>query len=132
MLDARQAGAAPPRRGANYWGGYNAKDGVVAISANTCAGRVAVREVLGLHGMGDDDPAVDVGAPDFPAQATVSVSVSRWRRSFRTRTVQEWMSMFRAAGAPVAPNLLPEEVADDEQVHPAAGPERQVKPIVSF
>jgi crotonobetainyl-CoA:carnitine CoA-transferase CaiB-like acyl-CoA transferase len=58
----------------------------------------------------------------------------------RTRTVKEWIVDFRAAEAPVAPVLLPEEVADDEQgkyyfqdlVHSVTGPEKQVKPIVSF
>ena len=137
LINARKEGAAP-RRGSNYWGGYQATDGALAISANTIGGRLKVRHVLGLEGKGTDDPEVDPLAPDFPE--TVRAERAEMERILRTRTVQEWMADFRAAEAPVAPVLLPEEVADDEQgkyyfqdlVHSVTGPEKQVKPIVSF
>ncbi|MSQ30023.1 MAG: CoA transferase [Dehalococcoidia bacterium] len=138
LINARKEGVPTARRGANYWSGYNAKDGALVFSANTQAGRVQVRRVLGFEGLGDDDPNVDVNAPDFPEM--VKRERAEIERIIRQRTVREWMRDFRAAGAPVAPVLLPEEVADDEQgthyfqdlVHPVTGPERHVKPIVSF
>lgn len=138
MIRARQEGAPTARRGANYWTGYNAKDGALVFSANTPGGRVQVRRVLGFEGLGDDDPKVDVHAPDFTEM--VKKEREAIEATLRQRTVAEWMRDFRAAGAPVAPVLLPEEVADDEQgthyfqdlVHPVTGPERQVKPIVSM
>ena len=137
LLDARKDGAAA-RRGSNYWGGYNARDGALAISANTVAGRLKVRRVLGLEGAGTDDPAVNPTDPDFPE--LVAAERADMERIIRTRTVKEWMADFRAAEAPVAPVLLPEEVADDEQgkyyfqdlVHSVTGPEKHVKPIVQF
>lgn len=138
LIKARQEGAPTARRGANYWTGYNASDGALVFSANTPGGRVQVRHVLGFEGLGDDDPAVDVRAADFPEM--VKRERAEIERVLRQRTVQEWIRDFRAAGAPVAPVLLPEEVSDDEQgsyyfqdlVHPVTGPERQVKPIVTF
>jgi crotonobetainyl-CoA:carnitine CoA-transferase CaiB-like acyl-CoA transferase len=137
LMNARKAGVAP-RRGSNYWGGYQAKDGALAISANTIGGRLKVRQVMGLEGRGTDDPVHDPMAPDFPE--IVRTERAEMERIFRTRMVHEWIADFRSAEAPVAPVLLPEEVADDEQgqyyfqdlVHSVTGPERQVKPIVSF
>ena len=137
LINARKESAAP-RRGSNYWGGYNAADGALAISANTVGGRLKVRRVLGLEGAGTDDPNVDPQQPDFPE--LVATERADMERVLRTRTVAEWMVDFRGAEAPVAPVLLPEEVADDEQgkfyfqdlVHPVTGPEKQVKPIVQF
>ena len=138
LINARKEGVPTARRGANYWTGYNARDGALVFSANTPAGRVQVRRVLGLEGLGDDDPSVDVNAPDFPEM--VKRERAEIERIIRSRTVDEWMHDFHAAGAPVAPVLLPEEVADHSQgrhyfqhlVHPVTGPEQQVKPIVSF
>ena len=137
FMNARKEGG-NARRGSNYWGGYNAKDGALAISANTVGGRMQVRQVLGLEGKGTDDPALDVASPDFPPY--VEEERKEIERILRTRTVAEWMKDFGAANAPVAPVLLPEEVADDEQgrlyfqetVHSVTGPEKHVKPIVSF
>lgn len=138
LIKARQEGAPTARRGANYWTGYNAKDGALVFSGNTPGGRVQIRKVLGFEGLGDDDPSVDPHAPDFPGM--VQREREEIERRLRQRTVNEWMEDFRAAGAPVAPVLLPEEVADDVQgryyfqdlVHPVTGPEKQVKPVVNF
>jgi crotonobetainyl-CoA:carnitine CoA-transferase CaiB-like acyl-CoA transferase len=125
-------------RGRNYWAGYNASDGAIVFSANTVSGRSAIRRVLGFKGDGDDDPAMEPGTSEsVQFAATEKKDI---RHLLRERTVAEWMASFRAVGAPVAPVLLPEEVADDEQateyfqdlVHPVTGPERQVKPIVSM
>ncbi len=126
------------RRGANYWTGYNARDGALVFSANTPPGRTAIRRVLGFEGLGDDDPAIDPRAPGF--HDIVMREREAIRARLRERTVAEWLAAFRAADAPVAPVLMPEEVADDEQAthyfqdleHRVTGPERQVKPIVSM
>jgi formyl-CoA transferase len=140
LIESRSPSGRGPirRRGANYWAGYNASDGALVFSGNTVPGRRAIRSVLGFEGAGDDDPALNVDAPDF--EGLVLRERDEIRRLIRERTVGEWIQAFRAAGAPVAPVLLPEEVADDEQgsyyfqdlVHPVTGAERQVKPIVSF
>ncbi len=108
------------------------------FSANTIAGRRAIRRVLGFEGDGDDDPALEAGAPQF--RELVTQEQSEIRRVVRQRTVAEWLADFCTAGAPVAPALLLEEVADDDHarhyfqnlVHPATGAEKQVKPIVSM
>ena len=138
LLEASSGGQPSRWRGRNYWTCYNAADGAVAFSANTPPGRAIIRCVLGFEGDGDDAAGMEGGSPE-------TVAYQEWEREeigrlLRERTVDEWMATFRAAGAPVAPVLLPAEVADDEQatfffqdlVHPVTGPERQVKPIISM
>tara|TARA_Y100000590_G_scaffold460349_1_gene619453 strand:- start:1499 stop:2770 length:1272 start_codon:yes stop_codon:yes gene_type:complete len=128
----------PLRKGLNYWCGYNAKDGAIVISANTVGGRIQVRNVLGLDGMGDDDPSIDINDSNFLAR--VETEHLQIAKIIKSKTVSEWMKAFRREGAPVAPVLLPEEVSDDEQgkyyfqdlIHSVTGVEKQVKPIVSF
>ncbi|MFL2646377.1 MAG: CaiB/BaiF CoA transferase family protein [Dehalococcoidia bacterium] len=137
LIGARKS-LTPLRRGMNYWCGYNAKDGALVISANTVGGRIQVRESLGIFGMGDDDPNVDIHDKNFLTR--VEEEHLQIANIIRTKTVSEWMQVFRKKGAPVAPVLLPEEVSEDEQgkfyfqelVHSVAGAEKQVKPIVSF
>lgn len=137
LIGARKS-LTPLRRGMNYWCGYNAKDGALVISANTVGGRIQVRESLGIFGMGDDDLNVDIHDKNFLTR--VEEEHLQIANIIRTKTVSEWMQVFRKKGAPVAPVLLPEEVSEDEQgkfyfqelVHSVAGAEKQVKPIVSF
>ena len=137
LIGARKS-LTPLRRGMNYWCGYNAKDGALVISANTVGGRIQVRESLGIVGMGDDDPNIDIHDKNFLTR--VEEEHLQIANIIRKKTVSEWMQVFRKKGAPVAPVLLPEEVSEDEQgrfyfqelVHSVTGAEKQVKPIVSF
>ena len=137
LIGARKS-LTPLRRGMNYWCGYNAKDGALVISANTVGGRIQVRESLGITGMGDDDLNIDIHDPNFLTR--VEEEHLQIANIIKTKTVSEWMQIFRKKGAPVAPVLLPEEVSEDEQgkfyfqelMHSVTGAEKQVKPIVSF
>jgi crotonobetainyl-CoA:carnitine CoA-transferase CaiB-like acyl-CoA transferase len=91
-----------------------AKDGAIVIGSLTQANFSAARAVLGI----DDDPMI---LPDFDAgssehQALRGVLRDRIRDIFLTRTVDEWVRDFQAAGVPVAPVNLPEELADDPHV----------------
>ena len=64
------------------------------------------------------------------------------RATLRTRTLKDWLEAFTAAGVPVAPVNMPEEMSDDPQVeamgfmreleHPLFGPQRLAGPVVSM
>jgi formyl-CoA transferase len=124
-----------------YYGGYRAKGGAVVLGALTSANRDAMREVLGIAGQEHSDgPDFDIMDPQNRAQA------DQWKRKIRakflTRTVDEWVADFDAAGAPVSPVYLPEEMADNPQVladgmiehleHSVTGKQRVVGPIVTM
>ena len=61
---------------------------------------------------------------------------------FAERSSAEWMDDLGAAGVPIAPVQLPEELADDQQVvaaghmreieHDITGPQRVVAPVVEL
>ena len=124
-----------------YYGGYRAKGGAVVLGALTSANRDAMRKVLGIYGQEhSDDPDHDMFDPENQKRA------EQWQRvireQFLTRTVEEWVADFDAAGAPVSPVHLPEEMADDPQVladgmieeleHSVTGPQRVVGPLVKM
>jgi crotonobetainyl-CoA:carnitine CoA-transferase CaiB-like acyl-CoA transferase len=64
------------------------------------------------------------------------------RATLKTRTLEDWLEAFTAAGVPVAPVNMPEEMSDDPQVeamgfmrdleHPLFGPQRLAGPVVSM
>ena len=123
-----------------YYNGYRAKDGGVVLGALTKANRDAMRRVLGLEGENCDDPDYDALDPVNLAEA------ERWKQVIRDRiaerTVAEWVAAFEAAGTPVSPVNLPEEMSDDPQVvdegimveleHEMTGPQRVVGPIIEL
>ena len=123
-----------------YYNGYRAKDGGVVLGALTKANRDAMRRVLGLEGENCDDPDYDALDPVNLAEA------ERWKQVIRDRiaerTVAEWVEAFEAAGTPVSPVNLPEEMSDDPQVvdegimveleHEITGPQRVVGPIIEL
>lgn len=124
-----------------YYGGYRAKGGGVVLGALTRANRDAMRRVLGIEGkeLSDD--------PDYNALDPANVeATARWKQSIRetflTRTVEEWVADFDAAGVPVSPVHFAEEMADDPQVladgmmadlvHTITGPQRTPGPALKM
>ena len=140
VIGIRMAGRELGTQFALYYHGYQAKDGGLILGALTKANRDAMRRVLGLEGERCDDPDYDALDPANLAAA------ERWKQVIRDRlaerTVAEWVSAFEAAGAPVSPVHLPEEMSDDPQVeaegimvgleHEVTGPQRVVGPIVEL
>ena len=140
VVGIRMAGRELGTQFALYYNGYQAKDGGVVLGALTKANRDAMREVLGLEGENCDDPDYDALDPVNLAEA------ERWKQVIRDRiaerTVAEWVEAFEAAGTPVSPVNLPEEMSDDPQVaaegimaeleHEVTGPQRVVGPIIEL
>ena len=140
LIGIRMAGRELGTQFALYYNGYRAKDGGLILGALTKANRDAMRRVLGLRGERCDDPDYDALDPANLAEA------ERWKQIIRDRiagrTVAEWVAAFEAAGAPVSPVRLPEEMSDDPQVeaegimaeleHEVTGPQRVVGPIVEL
>ena len=140
VIGIRMAGRELGTQFALYYHGYQAKDGGLILGALTKANRDAMRRVLGLEGERCDEPDYDALDPANLAAA------ERWKQVIRDRlaerTVAEWVAAFEAAGAPVSPVHLPEEMSDDPQVeaegimvgleHEVTGPQRVVGPIVEL
>jgi formyl-CoA transferase len=122
-------------RGGPYHGAFRARDGAIVLGALTPANFAAARGVLEV----DDDPLGE-GATVEERRTRMPELRVRVRDIIATRTVAEWLSEFEAAGVPVAPVNLPEEIADDphmskmfvELEHELAGTQRQVGPIVEM
>ena len=123
-----------------YYGGYNAKDGAVILGALTPANQGQFRRALGV----EDDPtaAEDFNALDPESDAIAEQMLERIRNIMLTKTVDEWLEIFDAVGAPASRVHFAEELADDPQVeamgymldleHELTGPERMVGPIVQM
>ncbi len=123
-----------------YYGGYAVKDGAIILGTLTPRNRNAIRALLGI----DDDPTEDLSFDVVdPANRP---EIDRVRRRIAdvmlTRTMDEWIEAFDAAGVPASRVNLPEELADDPQVnaaglmletdHEIVGPERHVGPLVQM
>ena len=119
-----------------YYGGYQVRDGAIILGALTPHNRNQMRGVLGIG----DDPT---DGPDFNAFDQTNVPVvaaiaERIRAVMLTRTMDEWVAAFDAAGAPASKVNLPEEMSEDPQVralgcmldleHDLTGPEQMVGP----
>jgi len=123
-----------------YYGGYNVSDGAVIVGALTDANRAQVREVMGIENDPTEDP--EFNALDPENQRAVEAVGEQIRAVMLTRTMDEWVAAFDAAGAPVSKVSLPEEMAQDPQVeemgflvdleHDLTGPERMVGPILEM
>ncbi len=123
-----------------YYGGYSVKDGAIILGALTPANRDQFRRVIGV----EDDPtaAEDFDALDPANNAIAEEMLDRVRTIMLTKTMDEWIAAFDAAGAPASKVNHPEEMADDPQVqamgymidieHELTGPERMVGPIVQM
>jgi crotonobetainyl-CoA:carnitine CoA-transferase CaiB-like acyl-CoA transferase len=124
-----------------YSGGFQARDGILVLGALTPAGRNGARNVLGItDDRYDDDPDFDRDDPKNLAEA--AQRLERVKKLIRTRTVDEWVAEFEAAGVPVSPLNLPEQMSDDPQVealgimaeleHEVTGPQRVVGSVVEL
>ncbi|HWO94165.1 MAG TPA: CoA transferase [Dehalococcoidia bacterium] len=121
-----------------YYGGYRVKDGGVVLGALTPANRDAFRRVLGIEDDDSDTPDYDARDPENIAKALRLRD--RIRALMKTKTVAEWMALFREAGAPAGPVNFPEELADDPQAatlmvdleHELTGWQKQVAPVVDM
>jgi crotonobetainyl-CoA:carnitine CoA-transferase CaiB-like acyl-CoA transferase len=138
VLDIRReyrwAGAGPPRL---YYAGYNAADGQIVLGCLTKATRNGARRVLGMEHDRTDEAAFDPWDPENIRQ------VKAWKQevvaTIRAQSVSHWIEAFTAAGVPVAPVQIPEELSDDPQVqalgamvefdHPITGPQSVVGPM---
>lgn len=140
ILEARRG--AGPLGGAFrlYYGAYRARGGAVVLGALTRANRDGMRKVLEIDENYDADPDYNATNPARVAET------AEWKRTIRekflTRTTDEWIAAFDAAGVPVSPVRVPEELADDPQVladgmithleHTLTGPQRVVGPMVKM
>lgn len=140
IIQARRAQPRQTRAFRLYYGGYPVRDGAIILGALTPANREQIRRALGIT----DDPT-DSG--DFNALARESEQiVDRLRAEISaillTRTMDEWIELLDAEGAPAAKVRLPEEINLDPQIeamgllrnieHPLTGPERHVGPLVNM
>ncbi len=123
-----------------YYGGYQVKDGAIILGALTPTNREQIRRVLGI----EEDPtaAEDFNALDPANDPIVEALMAQIRQKMTTKTMDEWVALFDAEGAPVTKVNQPEEMADDPQVqamgymveleHELTGPERMVGPILQM
>ena len=122
-----------------YYGTYLTSDGAIVVGALTPRNQAQIREALGLTGEDPmEDPEFDALDDEWDARAVAFQD--RVRALFRTKTMDEWIELMDAQGAPATKVNYPEEMADDPQVeamgymidldHPLTGPERMVGPIL--
>ena len=140
VLEARRG----TRRQDSAWRGFSrafeAKDGVLQLGAITPRTRDTVRRMVGIAGDRSDEPDFDVADP-----ASEAFNQHRERaiaEYIAARTTAELIEEFSAAGVPIAPVQVPEELSDDAQVraagfmaeleHPLTGPQRVVGPVVQM
>jgi formyl-CoA transferase len=138
LIRARQVTAGRGSPMSIYWRGYRAKDGGIVLGALTAGNRDAIRAVVGIEGDPTDQPGYD--GTDPRNHELVEQIKDRVREIMLTRTVDEWMRAFRAAGAPAAEVRLPEDLPDDPQAglhmtelrHEITGPQRVVRPLADM
>ena len=110
------------------------------LGAITPRTRALVREALEITDDHADDPDYDASEPASIAYGDARVAYMTAR--FAERSSAEWMDDLGAAGVPIAPVQLPEELSDDPQVvaaghmreieHDITGPQRVVAPVVEL
>ncbi len=123
-----------------YYGGYEVQDGAIILGALTPLNRESIRRALGITD--DDSDSPDYNALNPANAEKVEALRERVRAIMRTRTMQEWLDVLDAEGAPASRVNFPEEMSDDPQVganqlmveleHETIGPERMVGPILTM
>jgi formyl-CoA transferase len=123
-----------------FYGGYAVKDGGVILGALTPLNRDQMRKAIGI----EDDPTADpeFNSLDPESRKVVDQMLERVRAIMLTKTMDEWVEIFNALGAPISKVNFPEDMANDPQVeamgymvdleHELTGPERMVGPIVTM
>ena len=119
---------------------YATRDGYLQLGAITPPTRDAVRRLVGITDDRSDEPDYDASDPANIAYA--DTRIERLRTYFADRTSLDAVDELTAAGVPVGPVQLPEELADDRQVqaagmmadleHPVTGAQRVVGPIIAM
>ncbi len=138
LLEARSRGRGQRAALKGYYGGYQTGDGqFIVLGALTPATRNAARRVMGITDDRSDLPDFDAMDP-----ANIAAGEARWERIcalMLTRSLDEWVKDFEAAGVPCSPVNFPEEMSEDPQVvalgmmtelvHPLSGPQKVVGPV---
>ncbi|MGE5595026.1 MAG: CaiB/BaiF CoA transferase family protein [Hyphomicrobiales bacterium] len=118
-----------------YFRHYRTKDGIISVGALSQPLIRRFREVTGLHDP-RTDPDFELGTPE--AFARLGQLIEEAEALFRTKTTEEWITAFHAAGVPAGPFLFPQEVFGEPQVvdngylveleHPLFGPYKTFAP----
>ncbi|RJQ11784.1 MAG: CoA transferase [Dehalococcoidia bacterium] len=138
IIEARSRGRGQRAALKGYYGGYQTGDGqFIVLGALTPATRNAARRVMGITDDLSDTPDFDAMDPK-----NIAAGEARWERIrelMLTRTLDEWVQDFEAAGVPCSPVNIPEEMSEDPQVvalgmmtelvHPLTGPQQVVGPV---
>ena len=135
LIEAREGSTRSGAPLVTYWRGYSASDGGLVMGAVTKENRDVIRGVLGIEGDPTDDPDYNQFAEE--SADIVEALQEQVAEIVRQRPVAEWIERFEAVGAPVAPVLFPEDVADHEEgarhfvelEHAVTGPQRFVGPM---
>ncbi|HEY8490152.1 MAG TPA: CoA transferase [Dehalococcoidia bacterium] len=127
-------------RGQIYYRVYQTRDSFVAVACLSNALRARFLQVTGLQDPRFQDPGR--ADPTIPFDELGPRLVEEAEALFRTRTTDEWIEAFQAAGIPVGPVRFPEELWDDPQIlandlvvefdHPALGPFKMAGPPLRF
>ncbi|MDA1061695.1 MAG: CoA transferase [Chloroflexi bacterium] len=140
LIEARKSANVTGKAFRLYYTGYRVQDGALILGALTPGNHAQMRRALGIT----DDPSAD---PDFNAldpanDAAIDALGERIRQIMLTKTMDEWLEIFDAEGAPVSKVNLPEDLAHDPQVeamgymieldHEVTGPELLVGPVVQM
>ena len=122
-----------------YYRTYQAADGVLVVACLSNRLRTRMAEILGL-----DDPSLGPGYDPTSEEArAASEDVSEQAKAvFAQKTVDEWLSILRAAGVPAGPVKFIEELLHDPQVkannlvlemeHSLVGAHRMVGPFIEM
>ncbi len=122
-----------------YYRTYQASDGVLVVACLSNRLRMRMAETLGV-----DDPTL---GPDYDpsteeARAAAEQVIEQAKEVFAQKTVDEWLSILRAAGVPAGPVRFIEELLHDPQVasnnlvlemdHSLVGNHKMVGPFIDM
>lgn len=100
--------------GSPYYRCYFTKDGVIAVGCLSDALRRKAAAAMGINDPRFDDPSMGWGTPEARAAGTKIVEEAE--AIMRTKTTDEWLRIFDAAGVPAGPYRTIDELRTDPQV----------------
>jgi crotonobetainyl-CoA:carnitine CoA-transferase CaiB-like acyl-CoA transferase len=131
---------ARPMFGNAYYRCYFTKDGVVAIGCLSDALRRRAAAAMGIHDPRFEDPNWNPMDPESRSKGAKVVAEAE--AVMRTKTTDEWVAIFDAAGVPAGPYRTIDELRSEPQVienelivdleHPLVGHLRMVGPPLKF